>query len=209
MIKLRLLLLSIFLIVIIGLDVRMSKAQIAFVEDADIDKKKANLAGRKPLYSPARCPKYQLLYPGDQQNQNDWICDCAPAALYHPETDGCYPAYRQGPCKTGQILVLYKEKVIPECVTNPCHKDGMFMIRETCYEFGNNKHAENPCPYKEFTYVLGVNPQTLMVDCVKLSPQLETRFGMEPAAQAPADYYIDLAEKCSRGSRLSAQGRCP
>ncbi|XP_060648322.1 uncharacterized protein LOC133837353 [Drosophila sulfurigaster albostrigata] len=183
-------------------------AQIAYVEDQDIDKSKSNLEGRKPLYSPARCSRYQLLYPGDQQN--DWICDCAPAALYYPETDACYPAYRQGPCKVGEILVLYKEKVIPECVNNPCQQDGHFMIRDKCYEFGNSNHSSNPCPFKEYTFVLGVNPKTLMVDCVQLSMQLETRLGVgdEEAAEAPPYYHIEVAEKCLPGSRLYSQGVC-
>lgn len=134
-----------------------------------------------------------------------------PAAIYYPETDACYPAYRQGPCKVGEMLVLYKEKSIPECVQNPCHQDGHFLIHNKCYRFGNNKESDNPCPNKELTYVLGVNPKTLMVDCVQLSMQLETRFSdtddVEPVA--PADYFIELAEKCLRGSRLSTQGRCP
>jgi len=105
------------------------------------------------------------------------------------------------------MLVLYKERIIPECIRNPCAKDGHFMIRETCYEFGNTKNEENPCPYKEATYVLGVNPTNLMVDCVKLSVQLETRISDTPE-QAPPEYYIELAEKCARGSRLLAQGKC-
>ncbi|XP_064552715.1 uncharacterized protein LOC135438351 [Drosophila montana] len=183
-------------------------AQIAYVEDADIDKRKMNLEGRKPLYSPARCARYQLLYPGDQLN--DWICDCAPAALYHPETDACYPAYRQGPCNETEMLVLYKEKIIPECVSNPCRQDGHFLIRDKCFEFGNVNNSNNPCPNKEYTYVLGVNPKTLMVDCVQLSMQLETRISEQEPNQpvAPPDYHIELAEKCARGSRLSTQGRC-
>ncbi|KAH8271354.1 hypothetical protein KR018_007458 [Drosophila ironensis] len=190
---------------LVALLARVVRAQIAFVEDQDIDKKKANLAGRKPLYSPARCPKHQLLYPGDQQQQNDWVCDCAPATLYYPETDACYPAYRQGPCETGQMLVLYKEKIIPECVRNPCARDNYFMIRDTCYEFGNTN--ENPCPYKEATYVLGVNPMNLMVDCVKLSVHLDSRISDDSEAPPP-EYHIELAEKCARGSRLLVQGKC-
>ncbi|KAH8383672.1 hypothetical protein KR009_009988 [Drosophila setifemur] len=201
MISLRLLLIC----ALLALFGKVARAQIAFVEDQDIDKKKANLAGRKPLFSPARCPKHQLLYPGDQQNQNDWVCDCAPATLYYPDTDACYPAYRQGPCETGQMLVLYKERIIPECVKNPCPKDNHFLIRDTCYEFGHS--TENPCPNKEATYVLGVNPMNLMVDCVKLSVQLETRIS-DNEEVAPPEYHIDLAEKCSRGSRLLVQGKC-
>jgi len=108
------------------------------------------------------------------------------------------------------MLVLYKDKVIPECVNNPCQQDGHFKIQNKCFEFGNNNSSNNPCPLKEYTYVLGVNPKTLMVDCVQLSMQLETRisFGDPTAAVAPPDYHIEMAEKCLRGSRLSTQGRC-
>lgn len=132
------------------------------------------------------------------------------AAIYYPETDACYPAYRQGPCEAGEMLVLYKEKSIPECVQNPCRQDGHFMIHNKCYRFGNNNEMDNPCPNKELTFVLGVNPKTLMVDCVQLSMQLETRFSDTDNVQpvAPADYFIELAEKCLRGSRLSTQGHC-
>ncbi|EDV94751.1 uncharacterized protein LOC6567586 [Drosophila grimshawi] len=180
------------------------RSQIAYEEEVDLDKGKQNLNGRKPVYLPARCPRYQLLYPGDQLN--DWICDCSPAALYYPETDACYPAYKRGPCKEGEMLVLYKEKVVPECVSNPCQTDGLFRIRDKCFEFGNSNHSSNPCPNKELTFVLGVNPRTLMVDCVQLSMQVETRFSL--GETAPNDYYIDMAEKCMRGSRLVAQGHC-
>lgn len=130
------------------------------------------------------------------------------ATLYYPETDACYPAYRQGPCEPGQILVLYKERIIPECVRNPCNRDGHFMVRNGCYQFGNTTHEGNPCPYKEATFVLGVNPTTLMVDCVKLSVQLDTRIADTEVEQAPPEYHIELAEKCGRGSRLSIQGKC-
>ncbi|XP_030376021.1 uncharacterized protein LOC115625195 [Scaptodrosophila lebanonensis] len=200
----RLLLLSTWFIV--GIET-LAHAQVAFVEEGAVDKQKANLAGRKPLYSPSRCKKYELLYPGDQFD--DWICDCAPAALYHPDSDACFPAYRQGPCKSGEMLVLYKDKIIPECVSNPCREDNHFMIQGKCYEFGNNQGHSNPCPLKEYTYVLGVNPKTLMVDCIQLSLQLQTRFGEEDATLvAPPDYHIEVAQKCGRGSRMSIQGRC-
>ncbi|ALC46463.1 CG12811 [Drosophila busckii] len=204
MLRLQSMLLLTLFVAIIGMGI----AQIAFVEDADIDKKKSNLAGRKPLYTPARCPHYQLLYPGDQPN--DWICDCAPATLFYPDTDACYPAYRQGPCEQGQMLVLYQEQIIPECVSNPCRQDGYFMIKDRCYQFGNSSSNYNPCPNKDYTFVLGVNPKTLMVDCVQLSMALETRFGQTPnvAPVAPPEYHIELAEKCARGSKLSAQGKC-
>lgn len=109
------------------------------------------------------------------------------------------------------MLVLYKEKSIPECVPNPCRQDGHFLINRKCYQFGSSKESDNPCPNKQLTFVLGVNPKTLMVDCVQLSMQLATRFSDLDDVQevAPADYFIDLAEKCLRGSRLDTQGRCP
>lgn len=40
--------------------------------------------------------------------------------IYYPVKDGCYAAYRKGPCAIGEHLVLRKGQVIPECANNPC-----------------------------------------------------------------------------------------
>ncbi|XP_013105855.1 uncharacterized protein LOC106085916 [Stomoxys calcitrans] len=173
--------------------------QLAYPESLQTDKSKSNIDGRLPLYSPARCKQHELLYPGDQKD--DWICDCAPAALYYPESDACFPAFRRGPCERNEILVLGNDAIIPECIPNACKVDGQIQIHNVCYELGK----AGPCPNPQLSYVVGVDPKTLHIDCVKLSISVESRFGDEPKH----NYDLTNVEKCARGSKRAVQGRCP
>ncbi|XP_061400987.1 uncharacterized protein LOC133336723 [Musca vetustissima] len=173
--------------------------QVGFPEGVDQDKAKANLNGRTPIYIPSRCKAHELLYPGDQKD--DWVCDCAPAALYYPESDGCFPAFRQGPCPPNQILVLGNNNIIPECIPNACQVDGQIQIQKVCYELGK----PGPCPSSHLNYVLGVDPKTMHIDCVIPFVSLASRFGME----TPSPYDLSKAEICARGSKRAIQGTCP
>ncbi|XP_037821576.1 uncharacterized protein LOC119610438 [Lucilia sericata] len=186
-------------LVCILLVLQFALGDLLFPEYQAVDKKKSNLAGRTPLYAPSRCKQHELLYPGDQVN--DWICDCAPAALYHPETDACYPAFRRGPCEDGEFLVLGDNAVLPVCIANDCKVDGQIKIKGVCYEFGK----AGACKDSHLSYVIGVNPQTLHVDCVKLSISLESRFGEEPQHS----YDLTNVDLCARGCKRAIQGRCP
>ncbi|KAL9899660.1 uncharacterized protein ACN427_007253 [Glossina fuscipes fuscipes] len=171
--------------------IQLVSSQLGFPEVVDISKNKANLQGRLPLFSPGRCKDYELLYPGDQKN--DWICDCAPAAIYHPDTDACYPAFHRGPCEAEEILILPDEKIIPACVPNDCKVDGRIKVRGGCYDFGEN----GPCQTTATeSYVIGVDPKTLHVDCIRLS--IENRFASEA-----------VKDSCTnRGSKKFLKGDC-
>lgn len=130
------------------------------------------------------------------------ICIFA-AALYYPETDACYPAFRRGPCEANQILVLRNNEVIPICVANECKVDGQIKIQGTCYELGK----PGPCPNPQLSMVLGVDPKSLHIDCVKLSFSVITRLGDE-SKQEPT-YDLNNIEPCSRGTKRAIRGRCP
>ncbi|KAF5285640.1 hypothetical protein FQA39_LY16546 [Lamprigera yunnana] len=118
---------------------------------------------RMPLFVPGACPPNQLYYPGDQEH--DWICDCGPGFIYYPPKDGCFKAYMQGPCKNHEQLILPKNSVIPECVTNPCRKDGFVMYNKMCSELNV---PGGPCgPAKLGGGVLGVNVTSLKIECLK------------------------------------------
>ncbi|XP_073814706.1 uncharacterized protein [Musca autumnalis] len=182
---------------IIGLQLVLS--QVGFPDGLETDKSKANLNGRTPIYIPSRCKQHELLYPGDQKD--DWVCDCAPAALYYPEKDACYPAFRQGPCAPNQILVLGNNAIIPECIANACGVDGQIQIQKVCYELGQ----AGPCPNAHLNYVLGVDPKTMHIDCVKPYVVLANRFTL--ATTSPYD--LTKAELCARGTKRSIQGVCP
>ncbi|KAF5295361.1 hypothetical protein FQR65_LT01551 [Abscondita terminalis] len=141
---------------------------------------------RIPLLIPGACPPNQLLFPGDQQH--DWICDCGPGYIYYPPKDGCFSAYKRGPCEEEQYLILPPKKVIPECRSNPCKTDGFVRFNGKCYELGK---TGGPCkPASEGGGELGVNATTLELQC------LETN-GEELSL-------INFPPNCPKGSRRGA-----
>ncbi|XP_004921844.1 uncharacterized protein LOC101745936 [Bombyx mori] len=148
-----------------------------------------NKENRQPVFIPARCPDNELFYPGDQKD--DWICDCRPAHLYHPGTDKCWPAFRQGPCEVGQYLVLPQNSVIPVCEQNPCNTDTLVQLNGNCEKLGSIAPCNHLYPVSSS---LGVNSTTLVVSCVTLS--LETRFTEV------------IGVLCPPGSRRSVNGKC-
>lgn len=179
--------------------VQVVLGDLLYPEHFETDKKKSNLQGRTPLFAPSRCKEHELLYPGDQAD--DWICDCAPAALYYPETDACYPAFRRGPCADAEFLVLGDNAILPVCIANDCKVDGQVKINGRCFEFGK----PGTCKDANLSYVVGVNISTLHVDCVKLSVSLESRFGNEPQHS----YDLENVDLCARGCKRAIQGNCP
>lgn len=122
-------------------------------------------------------------------------------AIYYPESDACFPAFRQGPCAAGEFLVLGNNAIVPECIRNDCQADGQVKIQNVCYELGK----AGPCPNAQLSYVLGVDPKTIHIDCVKLSISVASRFGDEPSVP----YDLANVELCARGCKRAIQGRCP
>ena len=161
---------------------------------------------RVPLYAPDKCPENQLLYPGNQKN--DWICDCGPGYIYYPPQDGCFSAYRQGPCRQGYHLILKRNKVVPECVVNPC-KDGFarfvpfefiveggnfdcnFRYKGKCYELDK---PNGPClPVEVGGGIFGVNATTLTVECLKGTEKLSL---------------FNIPRNCPLGSKRDRNNTC-
>lgn len=75
--------------------------------------------------------------------------------------DTCYPAYTRGPCSQGQYLILPRNKVVPECKSNPCVRDHFVPFRGGCYEL----NKPGPCALPELANVVGVNKTTLEIIC--------------------------------------------
>ncbi|XP_067616990.1 uncharacterized protein [Eurosta solidaginis] len=201
---------AVFILCVIAI-IQLSHAQISYPERFQVDKEKSNLVGRIPLYSPSLCKQNELLYPGD--HGDDWTCDCAPASLYYPDTDACYIAFRQGPCENEQLLVLAPNRTVPQCIINTCKIDGQVKINNICYEIG---HVA-PCHNGHLSYVLGVNPKTLMLDCIKLSAAIKTRIGAIGDASGHADvgsdddapsYDLNKVDLCARGTKRAINGTC-
>lgn len=117
--------------------------------------------------------------------------------LYHPETDDCYLAFRQGPCAKGFMVVLGLNKVIPECIINKC-EDGSVEIKGKCYQFGES----DVCQPKAIK-MLGVNTVSFVVDCVDKPVFVINRIGMEePTTVKP------IIQMCPKGSKRFINGKC-
>lgn len=67
-------------------------------------------------------------------------CDCRPGYVYYVQNNDCYEAYKQGPCKDREILVVGKDTSNPKCVINDCQK-GFVMFNGACSEF----RSEDAC----------------------------------------------------------------
>ncbi|KAJ0173730.1 hypothetical protein K1T71_010879 [Dendrolimus kikuchii] len=153
-----------------------------------------NKENRLPVYLPAACPMNELYYPGDQKD--DWICDCRPAYLYHPDSDMCWPAYRQGPCQGGFHLILPQNSAIPVCVKNDCTIDSYVMWNGKCEKM----NTLSPC-ISDFTryapMILGVNATTLTIDCIPL--EVKSRFSVDPVTSR--------SNVCANGSKRNVGGQ--
>lgn len=103
------------------------------------------------------CINGMTSYPDER---NGTICDCRPKFLYHEATDGCFAAYRQGPCAVGQYFVLPKNEPKPRCMKNPCNEDNQVLWKNTCYAL---KTRNTPC--NDIKMWLDVSNSTLQLNC--------------------------------------------
>jgi len=134
---------------------------IAFPVDDFLADKKYNSDGRKPVWVPGKCAENEILYPIDKVD--DWICDCKPAYIYHPDTGSCYLPYQQGPCDNGKYLILKQNKVVPECDDNPC-PNGQIKYKNQCHQYGKS----NACNHRLSEY-LEIDAVSMRPKCIKSS----------------------------------------
>ncbi|XP_050672056.1 uncharacterized protein LOC126970270 [Leptidea sinapis] len=163
------------------------KDAIGFPE-VDENLNTVNKQNRNPVFLPSRCKENELYYPGDQPD--DWICDCRPGYLYHPETDSCWMAFRRGPCRHDEFLVLPTNSIIPECEKNPCKMDSLVSWNGKCEPLGSTNACGDTFP----PVILWVNATTISLECLVMD--FDFRFS-------------DIAPKiCPPGCRRSVQNKC-
>lgn len=132
--------------------------------------------------------------------------------LYHPNTNRCYLAHRQGPCPEGHKLTLPTTRYVPECRKNFCNQDGLVQYNRSCYKL----NEPGPCPHPELSNVLGIDTKTFALKCIRLSESniatISTRFGDEDdnemTSQTNISAETDSQSECRIGSRRSYQGKC-
>lgn len=127
------------------------------------------------------------------------------AALYYPDTDACYPAYRQGPCKYGEMLALTDDSdILPSCISNDCRADGQISVEKSCYKL----ESFGPCQSTFLnTFVLSVNPKTLRVDCMPLTISFGPRFGGDVSRNQPK-FNAETMKFCAKGTKRAIQNLC-
>ena len=151
------------------------------------------------------CPEDEVLFDGVCRLRNDAklcpegmvvllneygdaSCDCAVKHLYWPAHDRCYPAYRKGPCHTGEYLTVGDDGEV-RCSDNLCLRDGSAFWRATKRCFRLQDETDSPCLLGR----LDVNEETLHLECIEAE-----QFGI-----------FDLpVVRCSKGSKLDYRGRC-
>lgn len=121
---------------------------------------------RTPVYIPGRCGENEILYPGDQEN--DWVCDCRPAHVYHPASNGCFPLFTRAYCQEDEYVEIKPGSKLPQCTKNSCEK-GLVPFEGRCVVL--HKNNEGACPtIRYIRYVVGINESTLQLECISRAP---------------------------------------
>uniref|UniRef100_A0A182VZM2 Dimethyladenosine transferase 2, mitochondrial n=1 Tax=Anopheles minimus TaxID=112268 RepID=A0A182VZM2_9DIPT len=124
---------------------------------------KQNARNRTPIYIPKQCAENEILYPGD--HENDWVCDCKPTYVYHPQTKQCYQMYTRGYCPSRQIVYIEPNGKNPVCLPNQC-QDGEVYFVNKCVEL-NKEH--DICVLANIKLVVGINEDTHQLECINIS----------------------------------------
>merc|ERR1712013_526186 len=106
------------------------------------------------------------------------VCGCSPGHAIWEVDDACHPVHQQGPCEVGQLFVVGQDGRT-ECIQRNC-TDGLLEIKseseENCFEIGDTA----PC---EQGYQVGINPRSLLAECIRSEERLERVFDLIPATQ--------------------------
>lgn len=132
---------------------------------------------------PAACSVNMVYVPEEE------ACECEIGTLYHGPTDRCYVPFQEGPCSSGEHLVLPRNSDIAKCVVNTCGNNGTLPYKNICIQL---LKPGDPCPPDE---AMVVDQETYELTCqmiISVSHQIIT---------APV-------RGCLRGSRKIASGKC-
>lgn len=157
---------------------------------------KQNARNRTPIFIPKQCAENEILYPGD--HENDWVCDCKPTYVYHPETQQCYQMYTRGYCPSGKIIYIEPKGKHPECVPNQC-ADGKVRFMNVCAVL-NQEHQL--CHLANIKLVVGIDEDTHELGVLTFPTCRST--GRCSAASGNRRAY----EEAHRGAHSSSSGGC-
>jgi hypothetical protein len=121
--------------------------------------------------------------------------------LYHPQTSLCHEAFKQGPCKSREILILKKTSSIPVCERNPC-SGKQVQYNRICSDLPSTKACTQP-KNDPTHFTLHVNPSSMQLECGKTS--LYSRLGEELIDEENKTYATDA---CFVGGKRAQEGKC-
>lgn len=134
------------------------------------------------------CSKGQMLY---VEMTGEAFCDCDPDYIYLLRDGTCVPEYEQGSCDWGKYLVR-NENGVPECVTNPCGRDGSVYHEENkmCY----NKNYVGFCEQEQLEI------KGNQAECMEIFQVLALRnvFEVPTLRRCPRGSLRDLLHECRR-----------
>ncbi|EAT32848.1 AAEL014914-PA [Aedes aegypti] len=170
-----------------------------------------NAKNRTAVFIPGKCGMNEILYPGDQDN--DWVCDCRPAHVYHPGSNGCFPLYTRAYCAEDEFVEIKVGAKLPTCTKNPCQM-GLVPFNGTCVKLHSNN--DGVCPLiKHIKFVIAVNETTLQLECVSNAPvnlhrKVGNRYSQDPNVKLKEDGSVEFlrATKCAPGSAAEYKGAC-
>ncbi|KAG5670962.1 hypothetical protein PVAND_001191 [Polypedilum vanderplanki] len=192
-------------VILFSISITLSVAQVFFQSSETDQNKQPTKHSRKPIESD-KCEEGELFYPGD--NEKDWVCDCKPAYVYHPETLKCYAVYTQGPCKNNEILIMPPKKTIPKCQRNTCVGTKV-SFRGRCVTLNTNEGCPSTHLFSQ------VNATSLQLTC---AINLGSRFnenGEEDEENSIPDYNYNefpidnsIGAVCLLGGKRSQEQKC-
>ncbi|XP_077300254.1 uncharacterized protein LOC143921030 [Arctopsyche grandis] len=182
----------------IALQYTNAQDAVAFEESIE-DTLKLPADNRRPVENRQECDENELYYPGD--NNDDWICDCRPSYIYYPDRSKCFPAFKKGPCKDNEYLIMPNNSYVPVCEKNPCYKEGFVRISRRCVQLGTACNIDSRRRY-------GVEEGTLIPKCLPPpNEQIASRFSPEETgAQGTNEGKINY---CFRGCKRYFNKTCP
>jgi len=132
------------------------------------------------------------------------ICGCSPGHAIWEGDDACHPVHQQGPCEDGKLFELDSDGRT-QCIKNNCSQGLLEVETESdrkCFVIGDSE----PC---QAGFEVGINYQTLKVECKKSEERIQRVFDLIPANQNQVGNNVNNTNRITKETCvLDKRGRC-
>lgn len=101
-----------------------------------------------------------------------------------PQHQRCFPAFTQGPCHAGDILVVTNGSSVPKCKKNECKNENEVLFNNKCYKLNEEEGCKRYSKLIGRKVLLVVDPTTITLSC------------------RDEDDYFKCANDCCKGKTL-------